>query len=62
MDEDDEEAEPHSRKRVRKESAAASKKLGRDGSGAKLKKKRVIVEVIVNDVLVSFHSVIGFIF
>ncbi|GMN74963.1 hypothetical protein TIFTF001_054492 [Ficus carica] len=42
IDEDD---EPHSRKRGRKESLVASKKLGKDGSGAKLKKTRVHVEV-----------------
>ncbi|GMN72154.1 hypothetical protein TIFTF001_051945 [Ficus carica] len=42
IDEDD---EPHSRKRGRKESSVASKKLGKDGSGAKLKKTRVHVEV-----------------
>ena len=49
----DENDEPHSRKRGRKESSVASKKLGKDGSGAKLKKTRVHVEVT----LVSFSSV-----
>ena len=48
-DEDDEEAEPVTRKRVRMESAVASKKLEKDGPVAKLKKKaRVLVEVIIN--------------
>lgn len=58
MDEDDEEAEPLTRKRVRKESSVASKKLEKDGPVAKLKKKaRVLVEVIVNIVFTSFCSV-----
>lgn len=42
---DDNDDEPHSHKRGRKESSVASKKLGKDGSGAKLKKTRVHVEV-----------------
>ncbi|KAF4376028.1 hypothetical protein F8388_010182 [Cannabis sativa] len=46
VEEDDEDAEPLPHKRVRKESAAASRKFEKDGAVAKLKKKaRVIVEV-----------------
>ncbi|XP_062084407.1 uncharacterized protein LOC133790686 [Humulus lupulus] len=46
LDEDDEDAEPLLRKRVRKESVMAARKIEKDGAVAKLKKKaRVIVEV-----------------
>ncbi|KAF4397594.1 hypothetical protein G4B88_027334 [Cannabis sativa] len=46
VEEDDEDAEPLPHKRVRKESAVASRKFEKDGAVAKLKKKaRVIVEV-----------------
>ena len=47
-DEDDDEIDESTRKRVRKESAVASKKLLKDEPVAKLKKKaRVLVEVMV---------------
>lgn len=53
MDEDDEEMVAVDRKRVRKESALALRRLEKDEAGTKLKKKpRVLIEVKVYNLVV----------
>ena len=54
---DDEDVEPFAGKRVRKETAPASRKLAKDEPDAKSKKRaRVLVEVMVNDILVCLQA------
>lgn len=58
-DADDDETEPSSHKRVRKESDLALKKLQKDDPHAKLKKKaRVLVEVMMI-IFVSFSLLLA---
>ena len=69
MDSDDEKVEPVAGKRLRKETASASRKLEKDGHDGKSKKRaRVLVEEMIDDIFVflpasyividmqSFHS------
>ena len=59
MDSDDEKVEPVAGKRMRKETASASRKLEKDGHDGKSKKRaRVLVEVMIDDIFVFYLLVI----
>ena len=59
MDSDDEKVEPVAGKRLRKETASASRKLEKDGHDGKSKKRaRVLVEVMIDDIFVFYLLVI----